>query len=355
MDNFKGIFNKDKVITASANARVNLIGEHTDYTGGYVLPMLLKHKTKVHLSCENKINVVYSNLYNETKTFKNFNKSKNNDWLDYIKGCLLIMKSKFSLPNNYLNISINSNIPPNRGISSSSALCVALIKAINTFYKLNVDNKTIALLAQQVERKYVGVAGGIMDQMVSSIGVYKKVFFLNCKNLEYKLIKFPSNYVFCLVDSEIERNLRESSYNKRYKQLKNAEKILQVKYLVDSSLDDLNTTKFSNVEIKKRARHVITENKRVLMAVNALENNNMKLFGKLMNESYESYANDFDASNDDIDNIIKNSLKSGALGARLTGGGFGGFTVSLIKKDKIKEWKSNMLRFYNKKRFLYSL
>ena len=236
-----------------------------------------------------------------------------------------------------------------RGISSSSALCVAILKALNIYFKTQYSEKHIAVLAQKVERNYIGVSGGIMDQMVSSIGVHQKAFFLDCLNLKYELIDIPINWQFCLVDSDVQRNLRNSAYNERYEQLKKAEKEMNIQYLGSVRLNNFNKNELSNPLIAKRAKHVITENERVLKAKELLIQNNINEFGKLMNESHLSYSNDFDASTEDVDKITKRSIESGAVGSRLTGGGFGGFTVSLIEKNKFDQWLNKMIKHYNKK------
>ena len=236
-----------------------------------------------------------------------------------------------------------------RGISSSSALCVSVLKALNDFFKTEYSEKHIAISAQKVERNYIGVSGGIMDQMVSSIGIHRKAFFLDCLSLKFELIDLPEDWVFCLVDSNVQRNLRDSAYNERYNQLKKAEKYLGVEYLGSIKPNQFDKKKINDELILKRARHVITENDRVLNAKQSIINADIKLFGKLMNESHLSYAKDFDASTEDVDLIVKRSVSSGAEGARLTGGGFGGFTVSLINKKKYKDWKTNMVNFYDNK------
>ena len=222
---FKDIFNIDAEVKESAHARVNLIGEHTDYTGGYVMPTLLSFKNTIEIT-ENNSNefIVYSEHFKEKKEFNNFKKSTDNEWVDYIKGCLHIFFEENKISSKFLNIFISSNIPLERGISSSSALCVATLKALNTFFETNIKDQEIAKLAKKVEFNYIGVSGGIMDQMVSSIGIHGKAFFMNCKNLEYELINFPENWKFCLIDSEVQRNLRDSSYNERFAELQEAEK-----------------------------------------------------------------------------------------------------------------------------------
>ena len=236
-----------------------------------------------------------------------------------------------------------------RGISSSSALCVAILKTLNDYFKTDYPVKHIAILAQKVERNYIGVSGGIMDQMVSSIGIHRKAFFLDCLSLKFELIDLPNDWVFCLVDSTVQRNLRDSAYNERYNQLKKAEEYLEADYLGSIKPDQFDENKIKDELILKRARHVITENARVLEAKRSIINEDIKLFGKLMNESHQSYAKDFEASTEDVDKIIERSILSGAEGARLTGGGFGGFTVSLIHKNKYEVWKKNINKFYDSK------
>ena len=346
---FKAIFNQKPEIIQSAHARVNLIGEHTDYTGGFVLPTLLKFKTTIEITANGeKKYQVYSEYFKEKKIFNDFIKSENNDWIDYIKGCLFVFYDECKyISNKNLNIYISSDIPMERGISSSSALCVGVIKSLNEFYKTQISDKHIAILAQKVERDYIGVSGGIMDQMVSSIGIHRKAFFLDCLNLKYELLDIPNNWKFYLVDSEVQRNLRNSSYNERYAQLKKAEKELSVEYLGSIKLENFKKEKISDPIIQKRASHVITENDRVLKSIQFMRKKNIKEFGNLMIKSHLSYSNDFEASTKDVDLIVKNSIKAGANGARLTGGGFGGFTVSLIEENKLNKWLKQMSNIYD--------
>ena len=353
IQNFDKIFKKELTTEASSHARVNLIGEHTDYTGGYVLPSLLPYKLTIFISENNSNNYsVYSESLKEGFEFNDFMKSNNNAWLDYIKGCLFIFfDENKKIKNTYLNLYIKSDIPMGKGISSSSALCVAIIKTMNLFFKTDFDEKHIAILAQKVERNYIGVSGGIMDQMVSSIGIQGKAFFLDCLSLKYELLDIPVDWKFCLIDSEGQRNLRESSYNERYEQLKEAEKVLNIQHLGTVKINNLKEKDFKNRVIYKRAKHVVSENKRVLDAKKFIQENNIAMFGKLMNESHKSYSQDFEASTKDVDLITSRSIKCGALGSRLTGGGFGGFTVSLVEKNKYDIWYEKMLNYYDKHKF----
>ena len=190
---FNEIFGSNPSITCEAYSRVNLIGEHTDYTGGYVLPCLLPYKTSVSIAQNNKdsTHIVYSKFFNEKIAFNDFIKSKTNHWVDFIKGCLFVIYDENQkLKNTYFNIFINSNIPIGKGISSSSALCVSTLKALNIFFKLNYDDKHIAILAQKVERNYIGVSGGIMDQMISSIGLHGKAFFSGLPYTKIRITRY---------------------------------------------------------------------------------------------------------------------------------------------------------------------
>ena len=351
---FEDIFGKKGQVNQTAHARVNLIGEHTDYTGGFVMPTLLSFNTSVEIAMnEEKKYQVYSANFQEKKIFNDFIKSSNNDWVDYVKGCLFVFYDENkNLENKHLNIFISSNIPMERGVSSSSALCVAVLKSLNSFFQTQFSNKHIAILAQKVERNYIGVAGGIMDQMVSSIGIHGKAFFLDCLSLKYELLDLPLNWKFCLVDSQVQRNLRDSSYNERYNQLKKAEKDMGVEYLGSVKVENFSENKFSDPVVFKRAKHVITENKRVLDAKKYLLENNIEKFGQLMNESHSSYSKDFEASTEDVDIITQRSIDAGALGSRLTGGGFGGFTVSLMEKNQYGSWYDTMKRYYSEDKFI---
>ena len=350
---FEDIFGKKGRVNQTAHARVNIIGEHTDYTGGFVMPTLLSFNTSVEIAInEEKKYQVYSTNFQEKKIFNDFIKSSNNDWVDYVKGCLFVFYDENkNLENKHLNIFISSNIPMERGVSSSSALCVAVLKSLNSFFQTQFSNKHIAILAQKVERNYIGVSGGIMDQMVSSIGIHGKAFFLDCLSLKYELLDLPLNWKFCLVDSLVQRNLRDSSYNERYNQLKKAENDMGVEYLGSVKVENFSENKFSDPVVFKRAKHVITENKRVLDAKNYLLENNIEKFGQLMNESHSSYSKDFEASTEDVDIITQRSIDAGALGSRLTGGGFGGFTVSLMGKNQYGSWYDTMKRYYSEDKF----
>jgi len=351
---FEKTFGQKAILTTKAHARVNLIGEHTDYTGGYVLPCLLPYKTSIS-AADNKSShefTVYSELFDEKASISDLIKSKDNHWTDYIKGCLFVFFDENpQLEIVYLDVLIETSIPIGRGISSSSALCVAVLKMLSNFFNIRHNNSQIAILAHKVEHNYVGVSGGIMDQMVSSIGIHGKALFLNCLTHKYELIDLPNNYCFELIDSNIQRDNRNNAYNDRHNQLANAQNIMGVDNLGTVTIDQLDKTLFTDNLIYKRALHVVTENQRTVCAKQFMLKNDMSRFGNLMNLSHTSYSQDFEASTPEIDLLVQRSIESGAIGSRLTGGGFGGFTVSLIEKQNYNYWYKNMRTFYPEERF----
>ena len=222
---------------------------------------------------------------------------------------------------------------------------------LSKFFDIRYNNDQIAILAHKAERDYVGVSGGIMDQMVSSIGINGKALFLNCLTHQYELIDLPNNHCFELIDSTIQRDNRNSAYNDRHKQLEKAQNIIGVDNLGTVTLDKLDRNLFTDNLIYKRALHVVTENQRTVDAKTFMLKNDMTRFGNLMNLSHTSYSQDFEASTQDIDLLVRRSIESGAIGSRLTGGGFGGFTVSLIEKQNYDDWHKNMRTYYAAEHF----
>ena len=352
-ENFNKLFNTPSTINVSTHAKINLIGEHTDNSGGYTMPLLLPFNTEIFMNENiNKNYSVFSEYFDENFEFNDFIKSKSNNWLDYIKGCLFIFfDENKEIKNSYIKIFIKSDIPINKGASSSGALCVGIIKALNIFFKTGFNEKHIAILVHKVETKYIGVSNSIMNQMAQSLGTRGKAFFLDCLSLKYELINIPSSWKFCLIYSSIQKNLRYEYNKKRYEEIKMAEEILNTQYLGTINEIQLDKIAFKNKIIYKRAKYVVFENRRVLDAKKNLELNNIEEFGFLMNKSHESYSQDFEASTNEVDIIVERSVKSGASGCRLTGGGFGGFTVSLIEKNKYDDWYKKMLNYYNKNKF----
>lgn len=345
---FKDIFAQEPTVSASAPGRVNLLGEHTDYNGGFVFPTPLSYQTHIEASKFAGLEV-YAESFKETK-FRDLASGKKGDWLDYVAGCVWVLrKHGYEIPG--LRAYIRSEVPMTGGLSSSAALQVSTMRALRELYKLPIDDKQVALLAQQGEVEYVGVRVGIMDQMASSLGKPGYALFLDTLSLEYKLAPLPKGYRVAVVDSGMPRRLAEAGYNTRRAECEEACKLLGVKLLREVSTQDLPRIEALPEPLNRRARHVVTENARVLEGVGALEAGDFKRFGELMVASHSSLRDDYEVSTPELDELVGLELKHGAIGARLTGAGFGGATVALVEDSKYEAFKAGVGRDYPKAGF----
>ncbi|MER3554029.1 MAG: galactokinase [Meiothermus sp.] len=345
---FKDIFGQDPEASVSAPGRVNLLGEHTDYNGGFVFPAPLPYQTYVEAAKFEGLEV-YAENFKETK-FRDLASGKKGDWLDYVAGCVWVLrKHGFEIPG--LRAYIRSEVPMTGGLSSSAALQVSTMRALRALYNLPIDNKQIALLTQQGEVEYVGVRVGVMDQMASSLGKLGYALFLDTLSLEYKLAPLPQGYRVAVVDSGMPRRLAEAGYNTRRAECEEACKRLGIKLLREVSVKDLSRIEALPEPLNRRARHVVTENARVLEGVEVLEAGDFKRFGELMVASHNSLRDDYEVSIPELDELVELELKHGAIGARLTGAGFGGATVALVEDSRYEAFKAGVQRDYPKAGF----
>jgi galactokinase len=237
------------------------------------------------------------------------------------------------------------------GLSSSAALQVSTMRALRALYKLPIDDKQVALLAQQGEVEYVGVRVGVMDQMASSLGKQGYALFLDTLSLEYKLAPLPKGYRVAVVNSGVPRRLAEAGYNTRRAECEQACKLLGVKLLREVSLQDLPRVEALPEPLNRRARHVVTENARVLEGMGALERGDYGRFGELMVASHRSLRDDYEVSIPELDELVELELRHGAIGARLTGAGFGGATVALVEDSRYEAFKEGVQQDYPKAEF----
>ena len=309
-----------------APGRVNLIGDHTDYNDGFVLPMTINHELLI--DCQPRkddvINI-YAKDYDQKKSFSLNNiKAQNDDgWLAYVKGVAYYLQQKFGKLVGF-DATIQSNIPQGAGLSSSAALELAIAHAFAQTSNLPWQPTEMALLAQTAENKWVGMNCGIMDQLVIANGKCDHALLIDCQNLNIKLTPLPKNTAVIIMDTMTRRDLVNSAYNKLRKCCEEAAEIL--------GLNSLRAIKNLQEAIKNlpekyipKARHVVTENQRVLQAATAMQQNDPTQLGKLMNESHLSLKDDFVVSNQQLDIMVKCAQNfPGCYGARMTGGGFGG-------------------------------
>ncbi|MDO9463734.1 MAG: galactokinase [bacterium] len=358
---YQEFFKKDSqdLLTVSAPGRINLIGEHTDYNGGFVLPIAIDRNIYMAGTKRNDgIIRVYSIDYEQNVQFNidsiRFNKEKM--WVNYIGG---VLKSLLEIKadTNGADIVFGGDIPEGAGLSSSAALEVATVYFFNTLFNMHIPHIEMIKLCQRAENQFVGVNCGIMDQFVSMLGKKDHALFLDCKNLSYKNIPLKLeefNVVVC--NTNLKRELASSEYNKRRATCERAVSSLkrflpQIEILRDVSIEEFEKYKGSLDEIaQKRCKHVLYENRRVLDAINALGRNDILEFGKLMNESHESLKSDYEVSCLELDTMVNIARSiNGVIGARMTGGGFGGCTVNIVKKDVIDKFSRVVSKEYQKK------
>ncbi|CAD1468816.1 unnamed protein product, partial [Heterotrigona itama] len=357
LDVFVNKFGENANICVCAPGRVNLIGEHTDYNEGFVLPMALPMITLIvgrHNNLE-KCNIISLSEVVSSENHVEFEVSPRKNikpgepkWANYIKGCvtnfichLLKMLILGDVPS--FNAVIVSSVPVGAGLSSSAALEVAtytFLEALTGIKSEKPEDK--ALACQRAEHDFAGVPCGIMDQFISVMGKEGYALLLDCRNLGTKQIPISqiNDYVFLITNSNAPHKLSSSAYCKRRDCCYEAAKILNKGSLREVSMSDIQILKSQNVpeEMIKRARHVITEIQRTIEAVNALEKRDFNKFGQLMNESHDSLKNDYEVSSIELDTLVTAAREiNGVLGSRLTGAGFGGCTVTLLKKDVIDE------------------
>ena len=356
---FKQVFNKDVEAIYRAPARVNLIGEHIDYNGGKVLPCAISCYIKGLVSKrEDGLILAYSTNYSNTFScsIKNINYFKENDWSNYVFGVFDILKQeRYSIPFG-LNILLDSNIPLGSGLSSSAALLDLVLYIANDMYNLNLDLKTIARLAQKTENEFCGLKCGIMDQAAIALGKKDKAILLDCNRFEceYQDIDL-GEYSFVILKTNTPRNLVDSKYNERVEECQKALSLVKSRLNVNT-LCELKTNQLEEVKeliddelVYKRVRHVVTENDRVNRFMSALEKKDIKELGNLLNQSHQSLKEDYEVTGLYLDSIVEAALESNAVGARMTGAGFGGCAIALIRTIEFPQFKRKVESIYYQK------
>ena len=340
-------------ISSSANGRVNLLGEHLDYNGGAVLPLQIDKCVKIYLS-DNNTNeriVIKSKQYDE-KIIINHNLAKQENWSDFVVGACKIISDKFGIKISSINFVIDSDLPIGIGLSSSAAITVATLRALITKYNIKISNEELVSLALRVESDFVNVGGGMMDQFTSIYGSTSEILYLDTATNDFELITLNENYKFLIIDSGESRILANSEFNSRKILCENVANKLSLNYLCElSDLDEKLTKKLTMEEIKI-AKHVVYENIRVHKGKKSLLTNNYDLFGKLMTESHISLKNNYEVSTAKLDTLVNLCNSFGALGSKLTGAGFGGAIVSLIKNDLVDDLKKYIIKNYPNAKFL---
>ena len=341
-----------------APGRVNLIGEHTDYNGGFVLPMAIDRETAVAAATRDDRKVkVYSVNMREAAEFDldAEQERKKNFWLNYIEGVArLLEQNKVRLKG--ANLLVWSNVPTGAGLSSSAALETATGLALSEISNQPIDKTALAKIGQAAEHEYVGAKVGIMDQFVSAHAQAAHALLLDCRSLTFENVPLDTEDVaVAICDTNVKHDLATSEYNTRRAECEQAVEILreflpEIKQLRDVSRADLEKYKNHLPEIVfRRARHVVNENARTLEAADALKKKDLPEFGRLMRQSHESLKNDYEVSCRELDLAVEIAdATNGVLGARMTGGGFGGSTVNVVERENLDQFEAQIRREYRR-------
>ncbi len=344
-------------IAASAPGRVNLLGEHTDYNDGFVLPLAIDAQIVLLGALNNTDEVhLYSLDFNAKDSFslQNISLVQTNTWSNYIRGvCAMLIAAGHRLAG--MDIVLLGNVPLGAGLSSSAALEVSTALFVDKLNDLQIGRFELIKIAQQAENDFVGVNCGIMDQFVSMLGEKDHALFLDCRTLDYEAIATSfemEDYALVVINSGVKRGLVDSEYNLRRTQCEEAVRELQkdlpeITALRDVTIEHLGLISALPSELSKRALHVITENQRVLDAVRVLRANDFQEFGRLLNESHASLRHNYEVSCYELDLLVEIAQSLPAtLGARMTGAGFGGSMIALIEKTALNELHKRVMEEY---------
>jgi galactokinase len=334
-----------------APGRVNLIGEHTDYNDGFVMPCAIDFATFVAASVrdDRKIRVASVNFPGEYEfDLDNPTAKIEESWARYVQGVALILERNGHRLKG-ADILIESNVPIGAGLSSSAALEVSTGFSLSSISGVRVEKWELAKIGQAAEHEYAGVRSGIMDQFASAFGVENHALFLDCRSLDWEPIPL-STAKFIICNTKTKHELADGEYNKRRADCEEAARLLGHESLRGVTPEEFDEkSKDLPERLQKRARHVITENRRVLDAVEALKDGDLPKFGKLMNESHESLRHDYEVSSKELDMMVKIvRSQPSVLGARMTGGGFGGCTVNLLESDASENFTETVSDEYQK-------
>jgi galactokinase len=341
--------------------RVNLIGEHTDYNGGYVFPCALSFGTYLAVRITEQKVFRFSTLNFDYKCeipADRLNEKRGNEWVNYPLGVIdEFLKTGINISKG-AELLFSGNIPDGAGLSSSASIeTVTAIFVNEKFGQNKLGRKDLALLCQRAENNFVGVNCGIMDQFAAVMGKQNHAIFLNCDNLQYELVPLSiSGYKLVISNTNKKRKLTDSKYNERRGECDKAVAYLnKIKPL--RNLGELNLAGFDRLSdnipdktVRKRARHVVSEDQRCLDAVDALKKNDIIKFGSLMNASHDSLRLDYEVTGPELDTLVDEARKiDGVIGSRMTGAGFGGCTVSLVNEGSIGQFIADVGSGYAKK------
>ena len=363
-EHFKEIFKQDDNIESFFSpGRVNLIGEHTDYNGGFVFPCALDFGTyAIVKQREDKNFRMYSENFEDLGIIEfnldNLVYDKKDDWANYPKGVIKTFLDKgFKIPNGF-DVLFFGNIPNGAGLSSSASIEVLTAVILKSLFNLDIDMVEMVKYCQIAENKFIGVNSGIMDQFAVGMGKKDNAILLDCNTLNFTYVPVKlKDMSIVIANTNKKRGLADSKYNERISSCEQAVAVLNkngvnIKYLGELTVEEFNKVKhfIKDEEQLKRATHAVTENERAKVAVEFLKKDDIKTFGELMNKSHISLRDDYEVTGLELDSLVEAAWEEvGTVGARMTGAGFGGCTVSIVKNSEVDNFIKNVGKKYKEK------
>lgn len=353
---FRDYFRRDAENIFFCPGRVNLIGEHIDYNGGKVMPCAISKGTYLAVSKNKEKKIRFACLDFPEKANLHIQSSYSKtgkQWFNYPLGVINYLLQNGNEISG-LDMMYAGDLPVGAGLSSSASIEVLTIFALNELFGLGIPKVDMAIASKKVENEFIGVSCGIMDQFAVAMGQMNKAILLDCESLKHEFIPFDTGeYVLLIVNSNKQRALADSKYNERFaecgKTLKNLKSELKIENLCDLDLKafEMNQHLIESDILKKRARHVISENERVMQASDALKRGDINTFGLLMFVSHQSLKEWYEVSGVELDTIVDFSKNyKGCIGARMTGAGFGGCAIALVKNDLINDFSGQLIAYY---------
>lgn len=355
---FQTLFNSAYERRYFSPGRINLIGEHIDYNGGYVLPAAINYGTYGYVSRRtDKFIKVYSTTFKEEGVkvidLSALEYQENDGYLSYIKGVIHALVGRGYIIKHGFNLLIDGNLPHASGLSSSASLELLIAFISNDLYELGMTRIELALLSKAVENDYLNLKSGIMDQFIIACGNKNQAILLDTNTLNYQHVDLSFDpYTVVVLNSNYKRKLIDNKYNQRVLECEEGLRLLnqvgQYNNLCEVDLITLEKNKslFENLTIYKRVKHVIEEQARVLKSIEALKNKDIISFSSRLNESHESLKTNYEVSGPHLDFLVEKANLYGALGSRMTGAGFGGCAIALIKKDNFITFRDQMKKAY---------
>ncbi len=349
---FEQQFNHAADVVCHAPGRVNLIGDHTDYNDGFVLPAAINYGATIAASArQDRIVKVYAHDCEQQSnefSLDDIAFDQQMMWSNYVRGTLQALMNKY--PNiKGANLVVTGNVPQGAGLSSSASFEVAILKSFTELYQLDLSGVNAALIGQQAENEFVGCNCGIMDQLISAMGQQGHAMLLDCQNLSFEDAPIPTDLTLFIVNSNVKRGLVDSEYNLRRQQCEQVAKHFGVSALRDVTLAQLYAAQ-EEIEpiLFKRARHVISENARALTTLEALKTNDMATISEAMKASHASLRDDFEVTTKELDGLVAiiDKVVGNRGGVRMTGGGFGGCIVALVPTAMVEQVNDAVNREY---------